>query len=427
MDSALSFGPFRKHLTGTPHQNLVFLNGRVSSFLRHPSKQNTSLTMHASVCCTEIRLKLTANEKKGVENMCVCGWNGTRKHRRGEDKQQRRVLLSMACIGFSLLMLCAETRADEVTMANGDVITGEIVALAGGKLTMKTPYNDSLELAWGSIQKIRSDAPVEVALSDGTRLKGTLQMSDGVLQVVTESAGAVAVGDMALVTDINPPVVPPVTYDGNLEAGVSYLTGNTDTTSANLSGKFVARSKRQRFTLRGRWYYAENDNEVSAREAGGSVKYDFFATEKLYLYANALFDYNPFKDLDLRSTIGGGLGYQFFEDARKKLAAELGVSYVDENFRVGADNSYAGGRWSINFDYQIIPDKITFFHYQEGYFSLEDFEDMNLRSEQGLRFNVLEDFYTTFQANVAYDNKPTPGFDKTDTALIFGLGYDFSL
>jgi putative salt-induced outer membrane protein YdiY len=334
---------------------------------------------------------------------------------------------AILCVLLLLLAPCL-AGADEVTMANGDVITGEIVGLKDGKLTIKTPYNEALEVAWGSIAKIVSEAPVEVVLSDETRLKGTLQMSeDGVLQVVTETAGAVAVGDMASITDINPPVVPAVTYEGNLEAGASYLTGNTDTTSANLSALFVARSKRQRFTLRGRWYYAENNKEVSAREAGGSAKYDFFMTEKLYLYANALFDYNPFKDLDLRSTFGGGLGYQFFEDVRKKLNIELGVSYIDENFRIAPDNSYAGGRWSIGFDYKVIPDQVAFFHFQEGYFSLEDFKDMNLRSEQGLRFTVLKDFYTTIQVNVAYDHLPSPGFKKTDTALIFGLGYNFNL
>jgi putative salt-induced outer membrane protein YdiY len=339
-----------------------------------------------------------------------------------------RARFPAAFIGAALLLFGPGALADEVTLSNGDVISGEIIAMKGGKLTIKTPYNESLEIAWGAIAKIRSDAPVEVVLSDGTVLKGTLQAGEeGALQVATDSAGPVPVREMGMVTDINPPKVPPVTYDGNVEAGVSYLTGNTDTTSGNLSGLFVARSKRQRFTLRGRWYYAENDNEVSAREAGGSAKYDFFMTEKLYTYANALFDYNPFKDLDLRSTFGAGLGYQFFEDIRKKLSAELGVSYVDENYRIGPDDNYASGRWSIGFDYKLIPDKIIFFHYQEGYFSLEDFEDTSLRAEQGLRFMVLKDFYTSFQANVAYDNKPSPGFDKTDTALIFGLGYNFSL
>ena len=247
------------------------------------------------------------------------------------------------------------------------------------------------------------------------------------MQVVTESAGPIAVGEMALVTDINPPVVPAVTYDGNLDAGVSYLTGNSDTVSGNLSGLFVARSKRQRFTLRANWNYAENDNVVNAREAGGSLKYDFFITQKFYAYANTLLLYNPFKDLDLRSTIGGGAGYQFWEDVRKKLSFELGVSYVDENFRVAEDNAYAGGRWSVNFNYWILPEKIELWHFQEGYFSLEDFKDMNLITEQGIRFMVLKDFYTSIEVDVSYDNIPSPGFRSTDTALIFGLGYNFSL
>lgn len=346
---------------------------------------------------------------------------------RGWDGIAKAWLLPV-CVGLVLLIARPPVLADEVTMKNGDVITGKILTLKEGKLTMKTPYNESLEIDWASIQKIRSEEPEEVILADETRLKGTLQVTEeGTLQVVTESAGPVPIGDLSLITGMNLPKPPAVTYTGNVEAGVSYLTGNTETTSGNLSGLFVARSKRQRFTLRGNWYYAENDNVVSAREAGGSVKYDFFLTEKVYVYANALFLYNPFKDLNLRSTFGGGTGYQFFEDDRKTLGAELGVSYVDENFRIAPDDSYTGGRWSINFNYWIIEKKIDLFHYQEGYFSLEDFADMNLLTQQGLRFTVVKDFFTSFQANVSYDNKPSPGFKKTDTALIFGLGYNFSL
>jgi putative salt-induced outer membrane protein YdiY len=365
---------------------------------------------------------------KGAKKRKTEGMRGPGMFSQGrwKGKAISRAVLILGVL-FVLLLPCFG-QADEVTLTNGDVITGQILTLKEGKLTIKTPYNESLEIAWGSVKTLRSEAPVEVVLSDGTRLKGTLQVSDqGTLQVVTESAGPVTLGEMALITDINPPVVPAVTYDGNIEAAASHLTGNTDTTSGKLAALFVARSKRQRFTLRGRWNYAENDNVVSAREAGGSVKYDFFAMEKLYVYANALFDYNPFKDLNLRSTFGGGLGYQFFEDARKKLGAELGVSYVDENFRTAPDDSYTGGRWSINFDYWLIQDKIDLFHYQEGYFSLEDLKNMNLHTEQGLRFAVLKNFYTTFQANVDYDNQPSPGFEKTDTTLLFGLGYNFSL
>jgi len=360
--------------------------------------------------------------------MDVCGRNRTRTIHQAGRRNRGQVCLLLASIGFTLLVLSPGALADQVTMANGDVITGEILTLKEGKLTIKTPYNEALEIAWGSIEKIRSEKPVEVVLKDDTRLQGTLQVSEeGVLQVVTESAGPVAIGEMVLITDINPPVAPAVTYHGNLEAGVSYLTGNSETASGNLSGLFVARSKRQRFTLRANWNYAENDKVVNARNAGGSLKYDFFVTQKFYAYANTLFLYDPFQDLDLRSTIGGGCGYQFWDDVRKKLSFELGISYVDQNYRIAEDDAYAGGRWSIDFSYWLIKEKIKLFHFEEGYFSLEDFKDMNLITEQGVRFMVLKDFYSSIQVNVSYDNEPSPGFKSTDTALIFGLGYHFDL
>jgi len=144
--------------------------------------------------------------------MDVCGRNRTQKTHRTGRRNSGQICLMLASIGFTLLILCPGALADQVTMANGDVITGEILTLKEGKLTIKTPYNEALELAWGSIAKIQSETPIEVVLADDTRLQGTLQLSEeGVLQVVTESAGPVAVGEMALITDINPPVVPAVT------------------------------------------------------------------------------------------------------------------------------------------------------------------------------------------------------------------------
>ena len=184
--------------------------------------------------------------------MDVCGRNRNQRTRRTGRTNRGQACLLLASIGFTLLILCPGALADEVTMANGDVITGEILTLKEGKLTIKTPYNEALEVAWGSIKKIQSETPVEVVLSDDTRLQGPLQMGeDGVLQVVTESAGPIAVGEMALITDINPPVVPAVTYEGNLDAGVSYLTGNTDTVSGNLVR--VVRGKEQTTALHVTW------------------------------------------------------------------------------------------------------------------------------------------------------------------------------
>lgn len=354
----------------------------------------------------------------------LCGRYGieTRRSKTGKTG------LFLGCVAFACLVISHGALADEVTMANGDVITGEILTLEGGKLKVKTPYNAALELDWASVKGVRSDVPVELVLEDDRHVKGTLETSpDGTLQVVTESAGPVPIGAPSLVTGMNPPEVKWITYTGDVLAGASYLTGNTETTSLNLSGKFVASTKRHRGTLRGAWNYAEAEKIVTARKLGGSAKYDFFVTERLYAYLNGLLEYDSFQDLDLRATIGPGLGYQFLDNERLKLAGELGYSYVSEDFKIAADNEYSSARWSFDFNWDIVKKKISFFHFDEGYLSVEDTDNFYFRSEQGFRFNVWKNFGTTFQANIDYNNAPSPDKDKTDTALIFGLTYNYEI
>lgn len=178
--------------------------------------------------------------------------------------------LAPAAVGFATGI----AQADEVLLANGDRVTGKVLALSEGKLTVETPYNKALEIDWALVKSLRIDsAPAEIVLTDGTRLKGTTELgAEGGLAVSTDSAGPVTVPVLSLVSQINPPQVKPVTYTGDAQAAAALTSGNSETLNANFSGKFVARSKRQRLTLRGLYHYGEYRDRLSAQEASGSVK-----------------------------------------------------------------------------------------------------------------------------------------------------------
>jgi putative salt-induced outer membrane protein YdiY len=325
--------------------------------------------------------------------------------------------------------------ADEVLLTNGDRITGVIKDLREGKLTLTPAYSkDPLIIDWALVKGLRTDTPLTVQLQDGSRINGPAELSeDGVVRIISTGAGPVVVADLSTVQAINPPAE--ITYKGDLTVGAGYATGNTNTVNGNLNGDFVARSQRQRLTLRAAWNYAEDTGTVSARNASGSIKYDFFPLKKLYTYVNTLLEYDSFQDLNLRTTLGGGLGYQFFETSRTNLSFELGASYVNEDFRMSLldptsdlDRAYAAGRWSVNFDYKILPDKIFLFHFHEGYFGFEDLANLLIRSKQGMRFTLLKGFFTSIQVNVDFNNEPAnASIQKADTAILFGLGYAFDL
>ncbi len=63
-----------------------------------------------------------------------------------------------------------------------------------------------------------------------------------------------------------------------------------------------------------------------------------------------MFEKNDFKDLSLRSTIGTGAGYQFYESELTNLFLEAGLGYVNNDYITAVDSDTIAGRWAVSFD-----------------------------------------------------------------------------
>ena len=120
------------------------------------------------------------------------------------------------------------------------------------------------------------------------------------------------------------------------------------------------------------------------------------------------------------------MGYQFFDTARTKLFGELGPSYFREDYDEGVDNEYLSGRWAAGLKYDLLPEKIKFFHRNEGYYDLTSDKGVYIRTEQGIRLTLVRNFFLNFQANYQYRSEPPAGIKKSDTSLILGLGYELN-
>jgi hypothetical protein len=94
------------------------------------------------------------------------------------------------------------------------------------------------------------------------------------------------------------------------------------------------------------------------------------------------------------------------------------------NAAADQDNSYAAARWSVGLEVAVVPERVKFFHRNEGYRSLEDADSYLIRSEQGLRFALVGKFFANLEYDYMYNNEPAPGTKSSDTAFIFGLGYE---
>lgn len=330
-------------------------------------------------------------------------------------------LLCVLCVFFPWL----PASADEVYLASGDRVSGTVVSKTGDTLTMKTDFAGEIGIAWDKVISVSTVAPVVVQLDDATVLQGTLARSgDGSVGIQGSELVQAEQVPVARVALINPPAPENgVKLRGRANAGVYIAKGNTDKEAYHGDIEAVARTEQNRFTA-GAIYNQATDNGIeSENNAMAYLKYDHFLTKKWYTYANTVMFKDDFADLNLRSTLGLGAGYQFFESEQTNLSLEGGLSYVNEDFELAKDDSYPAARWSINYDHFLYPNRLQFFHFQEGLLGLQDIQDVIIFTRTGLRASLTEGFTATAEVDVDWDNTPSPGNDRVDTRYLFNLGY----
>ena len=310
--------------------------------------------------------------------------------------------------------------ADEVTLKDGSRILGTIQSLDGGELKMDGGSAGEISIPFSSVEAITTDGEHTVILADGTVLKGRITMSD-----VGPSVGEQQV-EFSSIEAVNPPAKPAVTHNGNVSLSGKATDGNSNTKSLSAFAEYIRRTDNNRTTVFADWNYSENLGELSERNASLRGKYDHFFNQKFFGYGNLSFERDDFADLDLRTTIGGGAGYQFIEDGIHSFYEEVVISFFDEKFDNSPDDEFASARFSGKFDWIIESDRISLFHYHEVFLSLDDSEDVLIDTKTGLRVNVVDNFFATLQFNLKWDNTPATGAERTDTEYLLGLGYSYS-
>lgn len=331
-----------------------------------------------------------------------------------------RLLCVLCVFSFGLPVV-----ADEVYLANGDRISGTLVKKAGDTLTVMTDYAGEIGIAWDKVVSVSTEALVVLQLDDATLIKGTLARSgDGAVSIEGNELVQASRVPTARIALINPPAPQNgVKLSGRANAGVYIAKGNTDKEAYHADIEAVARTKQNRFTA-GAIYNQALDNDVeSENNATAYLKYDHFFTDKWYSYANTVLFKDDFADLNLRTTLGLGAGYQFIESELTNLSLEGGLSYVNEDFELAPDESYPAARWSLNYDHFLYPNRLQFFHFHEGLLGLEDTNDIIIITRTGLRAMLIDGFTATAEVDLDWDNTPSPGNDRVDTRYLFNLGY----
>lgn len=326
-----------------------------------------------------------------------------------------------------LLAVFHSSAADELRLSNGDVITGKFMRMQDNQVIFQTEYAGEITVDWAKVSNLLTDAPVKVILSDGTVLEGATRAADAdMMRLETAKLKAPTDFKLAEITAINPEPKPAVKITTRANVGLTQERGNSDTDSLRMDGQFVARTEKSRYTLAGELNTEKEKGDTTVQNWLAYGDYNYFMTQKWYLYFNTLFEHDKFADLDLRTTIGPGVGYQVFESETLNLSLAVGPSWVNEDYKEADDEDYSAGQWRVSYDQYFFDKFVQLFHNQLGFVKLVDTNKYVFKTRQGLRFPLKHGMTATLQYNWDYDNEPSEDAEeKWDTKLMFLLGWQF--
>jgi hypothetical protein len=253
--------------------------------------------------------------------------------------------------------------ADQVTLTNGDILTGAVVKKDGAKLTLKSEFLGEVTIPWTAVKSLKSDQDLFVVLPGGRLVSGKISTSGNALEVAAPT-GASSV-PLADVTDIRNPAEqhnwerlehPGLLelWAGHFDIGLALARGNakTDTLTTAFDANRVSRHDK---------ITAHFDEIYSTARIGGLSSTTASAEHANWTYQRDLgprffvstlnaYDHDAFQDLDLRFVAGGGVGVNAIKTPRTSLGLLAGGDYEREAFF--ANVTRTSGEFNAGDDFQ---------------------------------------------------------------------------
>jgi putative salt-induced outer membrane protein len=246
---------------------------------------------------------------------------------------------------IAFLGLASAAFADQITLKNGDHLTGTVVKSDGKVLVLHTEFAGDVTLQFAAITQITTDKALHVALKNGQTVVGPITTSDGKLEVAGKSGTPVEAPPDSVVAIRND--ADQIAYEkalhpsllegwnGAANIGFSLTRGNSQTENLSLAFTAARATSADKLSLYTNAVYGTNQlatPSTTANTESGGIRYDRNISPRAFGFVSADFSSNGLQDLNLRSVGSLGLGYHAIKNDRTMLDLLAGGNFTDENY-----------------------------------------------------------------------------------------------
>lgn len=340
---------------------------------------------------------------------------------------QRLLCLAIfASISTSALGQTADApRPDQIELASGSILFGEIKGASGGKLSFRSTNVGLITASFEDITHLRSDNPTVIKFLDGRVIRVTeLDLTQTPFDVITESG--VQQYSLIDIDIINPEdwlLGRGIHKTGKLSLAYAIETGNTESSEldVDLKASWASLSTRWKFQA-----FGELDTESSEKTKDKYTlifKSDRFLSNTTHFGVRALFESDKFSELVRRDVFGFYHGKQWYTSPKLNFLLEPGIAFVNENRLNENREQFPGLTWTFDIKSRLLGGSTETEIQQLGLWNLTNTSDLTLYTLLTATYPLTNRLGLVGRVVFDYDSGVPDDVEKLDNTFKLGISY----
>ena len=324
-----------------------------------------------------------------------------------------------------------EHNNDVVIMKNGDRNTGEIKKMEFGILHFKSDrVADTMKLDWEKVIRVQSIAQYEFQTMDKEFYVGVIpadlnyEIPDSTVRILLNSGGEIdlPITEIISIREIGRSFLSRMNI--SIDAGAGYTSANSRTQSnINFSGSFQKPKYSGSLSFSSQFSREPGAQRTSRQEL--QITAERVLNKRWEAFGIGALLSDKQLDLDLRTTVGGGVLRSLMETNRTILGVMGGLVYTNENYSIDEqdrNNAEALGGLvfkTYRFRGSSLDTHVLVFP------SLSDPGRLRIDTDFDWKWDMVMDFYWKIGFTNNYDNRPPPGGINNNLSINTSFGWSF--
>jgi hypothetical protein len=317
---------------------------------------------------------------------------------------------------------CSSHCLFRATTNDGSRLIGKVEKITAASVELTTTYAGKLTIAMAEVATLATDVPITTRLIDQTTITGTTTIDESdTIRVAGEGIETTAEGNRLLASwlpDATPP--PESGYDPRrwiygIGFDIAGKSGNSDEQSTRFVADLALVTRLDELRLYGSYTNAEQESVETSDETIVGAAYSAYMYDPWGWYVRGEVERDEFEDIDLRTTMAGGLSYRPINTETRLPRFFAGVGYRHESFENGEDESSPALDFGLNHRWVMKP-WLTLTNALTYTPAVDDFSDYLSVHDSGLEMPVGASRWL-FRLGVRndYKSEPAPDRDALDT------------